>query len=99
MRWPRSNPSTSPDPSWWSPSATSCSGVATRAPPLNCSERFGLPPDAPATVVADVVASRTGTDRDRLVGTVSDTPITSEAELVELARSVDDLRKEILHGT
>jgi hypothetical protein len=66
---------------------------------LELAERFGLPPDAPATVVADVVASRTGTDRDRLVGTVSDTPITSEAELVELARSVDDLRKEILHGT
>jgi hypothetical protein len=63
------------------------------------AERLGLAPDATPEVVAEVTASRTGADRDRVARAVADAPIHSEAELLDLARDIDTIRAEVLHGT
>jgi hypothetical protein len=62
------------------------------------AERLGLSPQATAEVVADVAADRTAVDRARIYEAVADRPVGSDAALMELARSIDDIRKEILHG-
>lgn len=61
-------------------------------------ERFGLGPDAAPEVIAGVVGERSGIDPARLYAIVSDQPVTTDRELVELAADIDDVRKEILHG-
>jgi hypothetical protein len=38
-------------------------------------------------------------DRDRVARAVTDTPITTDAELLDLARDIDSIRAEVLHGT
>ena len=63
------------------------------------AERLGLSPDAAPQVVAEVTASRTGVDRDRVANAVTDVPVRSEAELLDLARDIDNIRAEVLHGT
>ena len=62
-------------------------------------ERLGLPPGVPADVIADVTAARSGVDRDRVARAVSDIPIRSEDDLLDLARDIDIIRTEVLHGT
>jgi hypothetical protein len=62
-------------------------------------ERLGLPPDAPPGIVAEVTAARTGIDRDRVARAVTELPVRSDAELLELARDIDTIRTEVLHGT
>lgn len=61
-------------------------------------ERFGLGPDAAPEVIAAVVGERSGIDPARLYLIVSDQPVTTDRQLVELAAGIDDVRKEILHG-
>ena len=63
------------------------------------SERLGLPHGAPPDVIADVTAARCGVDRDRVARAVSDIPICTEDELLDLARDIDTIRTEVLHGT
>ncbi len=63
------------------------------------AERLGLSPNATAEVVAEVTALRAGVDRDRVARAVTDIPVRSEAELLELARDIDTIRAEVLHGT
>jgi hypothetical protein len=63
------------------------------------AERLGLSPDASPEVVAEVTASRAGVDRDRVARAVTDIPVRSEAELLDLARDIDSIRAEVLHGT
>ncbi len=63
------------------------------------AERLGLPRNAAAEVVAEVTAARTGADRARVLRAVADTPIRSEDELLDLARDIDTIRTEVLHGT
>ncbi len=63
------------------------------------AERLGLSPTAPPEVVAEVTASRAGVDRDRVARAVTDVPVRSEAELLDLARDIDSIRAEVLHGT
>jgi hypothetical protein len=62
------------------------------------AQGLGLPPDTAPHVIADVAAARTGADRDRVLAVVADGPVGNDAALVELARSIDRTRKEILHG-
>ena len=50
-------------------------------------------------VVAEVTAARTPVDRDRVERAVTDTPIRSEDELLDLARDIDAIRTEVLHGS
>jgi hypothetical protein len=61
-------------------------------------ECFGLGPAATAEQLADVAAARTSVDRARLAAILEDAPIGSDAELVELAQSVERAREEVTHG-
>lgn len=62
------------------------------------AQRLGLPPDAPEDLVADAAAARSGTDRDEVWSALAGAPVGSEADLVALARLVDSVRQEVLHG-
>jgi hypothetical protein len=61
-------------------------------------ERLGLPPGASADVIAEVTAARGGVDRGRVARAVSDIPVRTEDELLDLARDIDIIRTEVLHG-
>jgi hypothetical protein len=63
------------------------------------AERMGLPPSASAAVIAEVTAARSDVDQDRIARAVSDIPIRTEDELLDLARDIDIIRTEVLHGT
>jgi len=59
--------------------------------------RVGLPPDTPVDVIAATVDSRTGLGRERVLAVIADHPVARERDLVDLARSIDSIREEILH--
>ena len=61
------------------------------------SQRYGLAAGAPPELIAEVVAARTGLDRDRVRWAVGDWPIPDEATLVQLAAELDAIRQEVLH--
>jgi hypothetical protein len=61
-------------------------------------DRLGLPADAPQELVAQVISTRFGLDAARAQRAVVDVPVRSEEELVALARDIESLRKEVLHG-
>ena len=60
--------------------------------------RIGLPPGAPATLIADTVAARTPIDRETVLRAVEDRPVANDLELIELANQIDTIREEVLHG-
>jgi hypothetical protein len=59
------------------------------------AERLGLPPSAPADLVADTVAARTGIPRERVLRTLTQTAPRDETELVALSQAVDTIRREV----
>jgi Domain of unknown function (DUF4350) len=59
------------------------------------AERLGLPPSAPADLVADTVAARTGIPRERVLRTLTPTAPRDEAELVALSQAIDTIRREV----
>lgn len=59
--------------------------------------RVGLPPTTSPDVIAATVDARTGIGRDRLIAVIADHPVDRDRDLVELARSIDSIREEILH--
>jgi hypothetical protein len=59
------------------------------------AERLGLPPSAPADLVADTVAARTGIPRERVLRTLALTTPRDEAELVALSQAIDAVRREV----
>ena len=59
--------------------------------------RVGLPPTTPVEIIAATVDARTGLGRDRVLAVIADHPVARERDLVELARSIDSIREEILH--
>jgi Domain of unknown function (DUF4350) len=63
------------------------------------SERLGLPSNATPHVVAEVTAARTPVERERVERAVTDAPIRSEDDLLDLARDIDAIRTEVLHGS
>ncbi len=63
------------------------------------AERLGLPPDSNPDVIAEVTAARSGVDRDQVARAVTDLPVRTEDELLDLARDIDRIRTEVLHGT
>lgn len=60
-------------------------------------DRLGVPPNATPDTMADVVAARTGLDREMILATVAGPPPAGEAELVALARQIDIIRQEMAH--
>jgi Domain of unknown function (DUF4350) len=59
------------------------------------AERLGLPPSAPAGLVADTVAARTGIPRERVLRTLTQTAPRDETELVALSQAIDTVRREV----
>jgi hypothetical protein len=49
-------------------------------------------------VLADDVAARTTLDPDEVHRLLVDAPVTDDAALLALARDLDSLRQEVLHG-
>jgi hypothetical protein len=59
------------------------------------TDQLGVSPHAGADAMADVVAARTGLDRNLILATVVGPPPASEAELVTLAGNADTIRQEM----
>jgi hypothetical protein len=57
----------------------------------------GVAPDAPPSVLVDVVAARTGRHSAEIAAALADGPVTSTEQLLELARVLDAIRREALH--
>ena len=58
--------------------------------------RLGVPASADAVTLAGVVAARTGTAIDRVLEAVGERPVTTDAELVAVARAVASIHQEVL---
>jgi len=61
------------------------------------ADRLGLAPDAPPAVVADATAARSPVPRDAVLAVLTGPPVTTDVGLIELARSIDVVRREVLH--
>jgi len=59
------------------------------------AERLGLPPSAPAGLVADAAAARTGIPRERVLRALTQTTPRDETELVALSQAIDTIRREV----
>lgn len=57
--------------------------------------RLGVPPEAPDSVLADVAVARLGLPRDDVLTAVGDRPVTTDAELVTVARAVASIHQEV----
>lgn len=64
----------------------------------NLCHALGLPPEAPAEVVADMAGTRLGLDSEGINAALGAQPVHSEQQLVELARNLESIRWEVLHG-
>ena len=62
------------------------------------ARRLGLPPDAPAEIIAEVAAGRTGVDRARLASALADRPVGDDTGLVALGQTVEAVREEVTHA-
>jgi Domain of unknown function (DUF4350) len=58
--------------------------------------RFGVLPSTPTSTLAEVVADRTGADPEIVRLAVGDQPVTSDDELVAVARAVATVHQEVL---
>jgi hypothetical protein len=61
-------------------------------------QRLGLGPSATPAQVADATATRTAIRHDRLLILLQDSPVVSDADLLELAQSIEGVRQEVAHG-
>ncbi|MBV6508888.1 MAG: putative membrane protein [Acidimicrobiales bacterium] len=59
---------------------------------------LGLPLEAPTEVVADMAGARLGLDSEGLNAALGARPVHTEQQLVELARDLESIRWEVLHG-
>ena len=59
--------------------------------------RLGVPTDAPNAVLVQVVATRSGIDPEQVRLAVGDHPVSTDAELVVVARAVASVHQEVLH--
>jgi hypothetical protein len=57
-----------------------------------------MAPNVPPEVVAGVVAERTGVEPSKLYAALAAAPVTTDADLTELARLIDAVRQEVFHG-
>ncbi len=59
-------------------------------------DHLGVPPDAPADVVATVAAERTGATEADLRAALGGAPVTDDQDLAALAATIDRIRQEVL---
>jgi hypothetical protein len=59
-------------------------------------DHLGVPPDAPADVVAAVAAERSGADEADLRAALGGAPVTTDQDLAALAATIDRIRQEVL---
>ena len=59
-------------------------------------DHLGVPPDAPADVVATVAAERSGADEADLRAALGGAPVTDDQDLAALAATIDRIRQEVL---
>jgi hypothetical protein len=62
------------------------------------SERCHLPLSIDTATLAELVATRTGLDRNRVAAALSDAPILDETSLVALGQQLDTICQQILDG-
>ena len=74
------------------PSAAVLRGRLRRA----LASRLGVPPNAPTATLTEVVVDRTGADPETVRLAVGDQPVTSDDELVAVARAVATIHQEVL---
>lgn len=60
--------------------------------------RLGLPRDAAPDLIAQIVVTRFGVDGARATHALVDQPIQRDEALVALARDIESIRQEVLHG-
>lgn len=60
------------------------------------ADHLGLPPDAPADVLATAAAERTGASEHDLRTALGGPPVTDDAGLADLAATIDRIREEVL---
>ena len=58
--------------------------------------RFGVPPAAPPSTLAEVVAERSGADRSLIDTAIGEQPVTSDDELVAVADAIATVHQEVL---
>jgi hypothetical protein len=58
--------------------------------------RYGVPPSAPLESLIALVAERSGLDPAQVAAAIGDGPVTSDAELVAVARAVASVHQEVL---
>lgn len=61
-------------------------------------ERLGVPSHAPPEVAVEMVAARTGLATEDLGRALLPTEVKDDADLVEVGRSIEAIRAEVLHG-
>jgi hypothetical protein len=61
-------------------------------------ERLGLPPSTPPDQLAAIAADRTGVDPARILAVLAAPPPATEAELVALAQTAEQVRREVTSG-
>lgn len=60
--------------------------------------RLGLPADASADLLAQTIADRTGLDPAHTAAALGDVPVLDDEQLLSLARQIESIREEVLHG-
>jgi hypothetical protein len=58
--------------------------------------RLGVPVDAPVATLAEITAARTGANVEDVLVAIDERPVTSDAELVAVARAVASIHEEAL---
>lgn len=58
--------------------------------------RLGVAPDAPIETLAELIAARTGHSVDQVLEALDERDVTSDAQLVAVARAVASIREEVL---
>ena len=59
--------------------------------------RLGLGPDAPPTAVVPTVAQRSGADAGFVSYHLFGPPPTTDGDLLQLARALDDIERQVTH--
>jgi uncharacterized protein DUF4350 len=60
------------------------------------AERLGLPPSAPAEVLAETAAARTGASAEEVLAVIGEDGVVDDERLVSLGQAVEDVRRAVL---